>query len=83
MMAVLVRDAAEEKALAEAERLASAARALHKGVTVIGPSPAGVAKVKDQFRVVFYVKSGRRSDLTEIREQLEKERDLLLQIDIL
>ncbi len=83
MMAVLVRDAAEEKALAEAERLAAAARALHKGVTVIGPSPAGVAKVKDQFRVVFYVKSGRRSDLTEIREQLEKERDLLLQIDIL
>ena len=82
MMSVLVRDASEERAAAEAERLASIARD-EKEVTVIGPAPAGVARIKDQFRMIFYVKSREKAPLFEIREILEKERDLLLQIDIL
>ncbi len=82
MMSVLVRDSSEERTAAEAERLAALARAA-EGVTVIGPAPAGVAKIKDQFRMIFYVKSREKSPLFAIREKLEKERHLLLQIDIL
>ena len=82
MMSVLIRDASEEHAAAEAERLAAIARE-EQTVTVIGPAPAGVAKIKDQFRFIFYVKSREREPLFAIREKLEKERHLLLQIDIL
>ena len=71
MMSVLVRDASEERV---GER---------EDVVVIGPAPAGVAKIKDQFRMIFYVKSREKEPLFAIREKLEKERHLLLQIDIL
>ena len=47
------------------------------------PAPAGVAKIKDQFRMIFYVKSREKEPLFAIRDKLEKERHLLLQIDIL
>lgn len=83
MMAVLVRDASEEKTMEEAGRLAALAAAADGANAVIGPSPAGVSRIKDQFRAVFYVKSADRNSLLAIREQLEKEKHLLLQIDIL
>ena len=82
MMSVLVRDASEERVISEAERLAALAGE-REDVVVIGPAPAGVAKIKDQFRMIFYVKSREKEPLSAIREKLEKERHLLLQIDIL
>lgn len=82
MMSVLVKDVSEERTVREAERLAALAGEA-KDVAVIGPAPAGVAKIKDQFRMIFYVKSREKEPLFAIRDKLEKERHLLLQIDIL
>ena len=50
---------------------------------VVSLPPDAVAKIKDQFRFIFYVKSREKEPLFAIREKLEKERHLLLQIDIL
>lgn len=74
LVAVLVTSESEPLAKECSRELASRLRAAGKDgtrpVTVTGPSPAGVRRVKDRFRYVLYVK-GEQGSLNHIKQQTE------------
>lgn len=41
------------------------------GVSIIGPAKAGIGKINDVYRFVFYVKSRERSNLTKAMDKIE------------
>lgn len=56
-----------------------------KGITLIGPADASVAKINDVYRKVLYLKCRDQQVLTETKEQLEEElshREALQQLNI-
>ena len=76
MMAVQVYSAVEEEGLRAAKELAKAAGNTgmkRNGLTVqiIGPAPAGIGKINDIYRFVFYVKHPDYGRLVEVKERLE------------
>ncbi len=75
--AAKLKQCAEEWQLQEEERL-----------WIIGPADAGVAKVKDQYRKVLYIKAEQKDLLLRVRDYIEKTmetkmdcRNLLLRFD--
>ncbi len=79
MMAVQIFARDEKRGKMLADDLAAFARAFRdeeeKAVSrlaVIGPAPAGIGKVKDIFRFVFYVKYEKYDKLVEIKDGLEE-----------
>ncbi len=71
MVAVLVLSQKEEEAKTLAEDLASMAGKSGRPVTVIGPAGAGIGKINDVYRYVFYVKAIAYDDLIYIKDRLE------------
>lgn len=71
MMAVQVY-AADEQAGAElTERMAALVKKCGQKLKVIGPAPAGIGRINDIYRFVFYVKHEEYQRLTDIKDRLE------------
>lgn len=71
MMAVQVY-AADEQAGAElTERMAALVKKCGQKLQVIGPAPAGIGRINDIYRFVFYVKHEEYQRLTDIKDRLE------------
>ncbi len=45
---------------------------VQEGLQIIGPAPAGIGKVNDIYRFVFYVKHGTYDTLVQVKDMLEK-----------
>ncbi len=73
IMAVLAASEKEERSDAVMKELLHIAKAAYREgeVKVIGPAAASVAKIKDQYRRVLYVK-GRHERLVAIKDDMEK-----------
>ena len=76
MMAVQVYAAVEEEGLRVAKELAKEAEKLGKNnqgfpLQIIGPAPAGIGKINDIYRFVFYVKHPAYELLVETKDCLE------------
>ncbi len=74
MLAVLVLSYEEERGRQLAGYLAQEGirQAGKMGcVQIIGPSPASIARIGDQYRMVFYAKSGQGKALIRLRDRLE------------
>ncbi len=72
MMAVQVMAKEEEKGEALCEHLATCAKKQERLACVIGPAKAGIGKINDIYRFVFYVKSPQYDILTAIKDELEQ-----------
>lgn len=79
MLAVQIYAASEEEGGGLARRLAELAgtyvdpsRPLARRMMIVGPAPAGVGKVNDIFRFVFYVKDHSYGRLIQVKDGLEK-----------
>ena len=74
---VLVKDKVADRAMAAARDLASRTRHHHAHGQVIGPAPAATAKVKDEYRVQFFIKGNKRQAMREaLMHSLEQRHDL-------
>jgi primosomal protein N' (replication factor Y) len=62
---VIVKHRSLERAMADAGDLATRVRRGSRGIRVMGPAPAALAKVKDEFRAQIFLKSGQRSAMRE------------------
>jgi primosomal protein N' (replication factor Y) len=62
---VVVKHRALETAMADARDLATRVRRAAPGVHVIGPAPAALSKIKDEYRVQVLLKSARRTGMRE------------------
>lgn len=78
MLAVQIFAAKEENGQKLAQMLADAAKkhvtetdSVDKRLLVIGPAPAGIGKLHDIFRFVFYIKYEKYDKLIEIKDELE------------
>ena len=77
MLAVQIFAMVEEEGRKLAAHLADQVRKLAETegkfgkLQIIGPAPAGIGKVKDIYRFVFYIKDGIYEHLTELKDQLE------------
>lgn len=71
ILAILITGKDEDDTYLESRKLALIADE-SRDVTVIGPSKAGIGKIGDMHRYVFYVKSNNRSSLTEVKDNLER-----------
>jgi primosomal protein N' (replication factor Y) len=58
---VIVKNRSLDRAMTDAGDLAALVRRGGHGIRVMGPAPAALAKVKDEFRAQIFLKSGRRS----------------------
>ncbi len=83
MMAVQIYAAVEAEGLRVANKLAKEAKcgdewaqdmktASSKMIQIIGPAPAGIGKVNDIYRFVFYVKHEEYQVLIDIKDRLEE-----------
>jgi len=85
MLAVQIFAAREEDGIHLSQYLADQTRQLDAqaeeftGQQVIGPSPAGIGKVKDIYRFVFYIKNKEYGRLIDAKDKLEQK---LLQMDL-
>jgi len=77
-MAISLSSKEEEEADALAEFLASRIKAWvdendkSELAVVIGPAPAGIAKIKDVYRRVIYLKHGEYGLITACKDAIEK-----------
>jgi len=79
MMAVQITAKEEEKGEKLSERLAGkikedyaeTLKTARESVTVIGPAKAGIGRINDIFRYVFYVKAKKYEDLIQIKDEIE------------
>lgn len=72
MMAVLVTGAEEENVKYLAEKLAGLVREEDdRSVAVLGPGSASLSKLNDNYRFIFYLKSGDKNKLANARERME------------
>lgn len=71
MMAALVTGEDEEHVKALAQELAKLAGKEEDAVTVLGPCSASISKLNDNYRFIFYVKSGDDKKLAKARERME------------
>jgi primosomal protein N' (replication factor Y) len=74
---VIVKHRSLERAMADAGDLAARVRRGGRGIRVMGPAPAALARVRDEFRAQIFLKSGRRSAMREaLRGALSARPDL-------
>jgi primosomal protein N' (replication factor Y) len=74
---VVVRARSLDAAMTDAADLAARVRAHATGVRVLGPAPAALSKVKDEFRVQILVKSThRRAMRAAVQRALDDRPDL-------
>lgn len=59
--------------LAERVRKETAKKAAAGRLSIIGPAKAGIGKIKDIYRFVFYLKGREYADLIQIKDTLEEE----------
>lgn len=71
IMAVLVTDKNSDTAFLLSERLAMVAMKTSESANVIGPAKAGIGKINDTYRYVFYCKSSKKKALIEIKDNME------------
>ena len=78
LMAVVLSSKEEEEADASADFLATRIKAWldendgSELAVVIGPAPAGIAKIKDVYRRVIYLKHGEYGLITACKDAMEK-----------
>ncbi len=72
IMAVVTSDKDENAAYLTAKYLAGLCRAKGEGIQVMGPGKAGIGKINDQHRYVFYLKSDARDSLTGLKDDMEE-----------
>lgn len=79
IMAVLISDKDNDRAYLCAMNLAGLCQANNRGSQIIGPGKAGIGRINDNYRYVFYIKCDERKILTELKdimeEWIEKNRD--------
>jgi primosomal protein N' (replication factor Y) len=74
---VLVKGRSLEGAMADALELATRTRQHQPHGRVIGPAPAALSKIKDEYRAQFFIKGTRRTAMREaIERALEERADL-------
>jgi primosomal protein N' (replication factor Y) len=74
---VVVRGRTQDAALAAAGTLAAAVRARRAPLTVLGPAPAALARLKDEYRAQFFLKGRQRRAMREaLRAALAAHPDL-------
>lgn len=71
VMAVLIAGKSNDDAYLMADNLTLLSRAHGDGITVIGPAAAGIGKINDLYRYVFYIKSNDRNKLTLLKDKIE------------
>ena len=72
MLAVQIYSKSEERGSRTAEYLAKTASGrMAEGCRIIGPAPAGIARINDVFRFVFYIKGEKYGKLVEVKDALE------------
>jgi primosomal protein N' (replication factor Y) len=74
---VLVKGPSLERAMADALDLVGRVRRHQPQGRVIGPAPAALSKIKDEFRAQFFVKGAHRTPMREaVQRALEERQDL-------
>ena len=74
---VIVKDKAIDRAMTAAHDLVTRTRHHHPHGQVIGPAPAAISKVKDEFRAQFFIKGHKRKAMREaFMKALEERQDL-------
>jgi primosomal protein N' (replication factor Y) len=74
---VFVKGRSLERAMADALDLATRVRQHQPQGRVIGPAPAALSKIKDEYRAQFFVKGSRRTAMREaVQRALEERPDL-------
>ncbi len=74
---VVVKDKAIDRAMTAAHDLVTRTRHHHPHGQVIGPAPAAISKVKDEFRAQFFIKGHKRKAMREaLMKALEERQDL-------
>ena len=74
LLAVLVSSQEEEKAEQLSGKLAALTADLtEEGLELLGPTKAGISRIKDIYRYVLYYKESARGDLiTEAKQRMER-----------
>ncbi|MCR5304344.1 MAG: primosomal protein N' [Lachnospiraceae bacterium] len=70
MLSMLIVSGSRERGAQLSEALAEVSKV--DGVSVIGPSPAGISYINDRYRFAIYIKSGDYEKLTDIRDRCEE-----------
>jgi primosomal protein N' (replication factor Y) len=86
MISVLVKGRSAEAAMADALDLVKRTRRRHPHGQVVGPAPAALAKLKDEFRAQFFVKGQQRKPmrtalLAALDERPELKRRVIVDVD--
>ncbi len=72
IMAVLISDKDEDAAYLAAVNLSGLCRAKGREVQIIGPGKAGIGKISDRHRYVFYIKADKKEDLIILKDDMEE-----------
>ena len=72
MLSIQITGEVEGEADAKAKMLASFIKKLDNGVLIFGPQDAGIAKIKDIYRKVIYVRDTDYNQLIQIKDGIEK-----------
>jgi len=86
MINVVLRDRSADRAMSAAQDLVNRTRHHHPHGQVIGPAPAAIAKVKDEFRAQFFIKGNKRKAMREallraLDERPELKRKVTIDVD--
>lgn len=71
IMAILISGRDNDEAYMQAMKLSAVCRAAGERVTLVGPGKAGIGKVNDYYRYVFYVKSEDEQALIRLKDAME------------
>ena len=83
---VVIKDRDVERAMKAAHDLAHRTRHHHPHGQVIGPAPAAIAKIKDEFRAQFFIKGQKRRAMRDaltraLDERPELKRKVIVDVD--
>jgi primosomal protein N' (replication factor Y) len=86
MINVVVKGRAADAAMTDAHDLVTRARRHQPGGQVIGPAPAALAKVKDEYRAQFFLKGRKRRPMREaltraLAERPDLKRRVIVDVD--
>jgi primosomal protein N' (replication factor Y) len=86
MINVIVKAKSAEAAMAEAHDLVKRTRHHHPNGQVIGPAPAAMSRIQDEFRVQFFIKGHQRKPMrhaltTALDERPELKRRVIIDVD--
>ncbi len=72
IMAIMVAGKDDNETHSQIDDMAGIVRGYNSSLSVIGPGSAGIGKVNDYYRYVFYIRSEDMSELIGIKDMLEK-----------